>query len=297
MPLLTSAPISELGVELLRRSLVLVNTVSRIPTAEYAGPSGGTVTLRVPQPRAAREQVTPGAAITYDAADEAAVDVTLKHFYNAVLVSDEDLSLTLEDFGRQLLLPAVQAVADASEDTIAAVMNGLTADAGVKWAAAANPDADTQTILKAREKMTVAGVPAGLRYMAVAPNIATRLLSVPTFVQADRRGATTALEQAVIGMVYGITFVESAAIATGSAIAYHSSGFAFGNAAPVAPGGGADSTNALDGGVSLRHVLAFDPGRLATASVVSAFAGAAVVPENTAGTTIKRAIKIATSAV
>lgn len=64
MALLTSAPISALAVELLRRQLVLVATVAKIPGEEYSGPSGGTVTIRVPQPRTANEQVTPGDLIT-----------------------------------------------------------------------------------------------------------------------------------------------------------------------------------------------------------------------------------------
>lgn len=296
MALLTSKPISELGIALLVRSLVLVRTVARIPGGEYAGPSGGTVTLRVPQPRTAETQAVPGAAITYAAIGEESVDVTVSHLYDATLISDEDLSLSLQSFGTQVLLPQVASVAQAAEDKLAAKMNALVADATIEWAAASTVDADTATVLAIREKLTTNDVPAGNRYVACAPDITTRLLSIPTFVQASARGdGGTALESAVVGSVYGMTFVESNAIDAGTAIGYHSSGFAFGSMPPVAPGGGADSSNAEDGGVALRHVVAFDVNHLSTASVISVFAGASVVSED-GGATIKRALKIGTAA-
>ncbi len=46
------------------------------------------------------------------------------------------------------------------------------------------------------------------------------------------------------------------------------------------------------GGVALRSILAFDPGHLATASVVSTFSGAAIVPETEGGSIVKRAFRI-----
>ena len=297
MSLLTSEPISQLAVSLLRRSLVLVATVSRVPGEEYGGPSGGTVTIRVPQPRSANEQETPGAEITYTDVDETPVDVALKHFYDATRVTDEDLTLKLEDFGRQVLRPQVAAVAEKGEDQLATAMNGLTADGDIEWPASPDPDGDRDTVLAIREKLTTNKVPAGSRYVAVAPDITTRLLRIPELVKASERGdGGAALDDATIGHVYGLTFVESNAIDAGTSVAYHSSAFGWGNRPPVAPGGGADSSTARDGGVSLRHIIMFDPTRLATASVVSVFAGAAVVPENEAGTDIKRAIRVGTAA-
>lgn len=291
MALLTSAPISQLAVELLRRQLVLVGTVTRVPAGEYRGPSGGTVTLTVPQPRTAREQASRAASITYDALAEVGVDVTVAHWYDAALISDEELSLDLRQFGTQVLRPQVESVARAAEDELAGVMNGLTADTGIEWAATASADADKATVLAIREQLTVNEAPAANRWVACAPDITTRLLAIPGFVEADKRGSTSALEAAEVGQVYGLRFIESAAIDAGTALAYHRSGFAFGTLAPQDPGGGADSTTATEGGVTLRSILAFDPGHLATASVVSVFAGAAVVDENDGA-----AVTLATSA-
>jgi hypothetical protein len=291
MSLLTSKPISALAIELLRRELVLVGTVARVPGPEFAGPSGGTVTIRVPQPRTAHEQTTPGETITFNDLDEVPVDVKLRHLYDATRVSDEDLSLTLQDFGRQVLRPQVAAVAQGAENQLADVMNSLEPDPDIEWGEEGDPDADVATVLAAREKMGDEGVPAGDRFMAVSTDLGARLLAIDRFSRADARGSTTALEQAIIGTLFGLTFIESSAVAKGTSIAYHASGFGFGNRPPVAPSGGADSHTASDGGVSLRHVLAFDPTRLATASVVSVFAGAAAVPDDAEGT-MKRAMRI-----
>lgn len=295
MSLLTSAPISQLAVELLRRELVLVATVARVPGAEYAGPSGGTVTIRVPQPRTAKEQVTPGETIEYADIDETPVNVKLRHLYDATRVTDEDLTLSLQSFGRQVLRPQVAAVATGSEDELADQMNELEADSEIAWGEEADPAVDEDTILAVREKMGDEDVPAGDRYVAVSTDIARRLLAIDKFSRADARGASgvTALEKAIIGEIYGMTFVESSGIAKGSSVFYHSSGFGFGNRPPTAPqNAGVGSKTVSEGGVSLRHILAFDANRLITASIVSVFVGAAVVPEDKEGKVIKRAIRV-----
>ena len=292
MALLTSAPISARAIELLRRQLVLVNTVARVPAGEYSGPSGGTVTLAVPTPRTAREQRTRGAQISYDAADETPVNIRVRHFYDACLLSDEELSLDLRSFGRQVLAPQIESVARASEDTLADVMNALTADSSIAWAEVPDPDADRATVLAIREALTVNGTPPANRWVACAPDITSRLLAIPTFVEADKRASTNALEAAEVGQLYGLRFIESAAIDSGTSVGYHASGFGFGTAVAVNPGGGADSTTATEGGVSLGHILAFSADHLSTASVVSTFAGAAVVPDDRGA--IKRAIRVET---
>ena len=296
MSLLTSAPVSELAVELLARQLVLPATINRVPQSEYRGPSGGTVTIAVPQPRDAREQESRAAAIDYDALSEVGVDVTVKHYYSGALCSDEEVSLDLRDFGRQVLVPQVEAVARAAEDEVADVLNSITAYEGAEWASDDEDPAaaDIETILAVRAQLTDNGVPAADRWCACSPSIANRMLANPRFVEADKRGSANALESAEIGTLYGIRFVESPAIDEGTAVFYHRSGIVLGTMPPVAPGGGADSSTAEAGGITLRVVVAFDAGHLATAVVTSVFAGCSLVPENTEGTTIKRAIKVVT---
>jgi hypothetical protein len=273
--LLTSQQISRLSVGLLTRSLVLPNTVSRVPGAEFSGNNGDTVTVRVPQPGAAREQLTPGATITYDDVTEVAVNVTLSHLYHAKRVTDEEATYELVDFGAQIASVQIDAVARGAEDQLAAAMNALVSEGDFALDAS---DADTiATLLEARQALTEANVPSGDRFLAVSADIATRLLTVEGFRSVEQAGDNGALRDATIGRLYGFTIVESNALTAGTAVAYHRSGFAFANRPPVTPRGATDSAVANAGGMSLRHIFQYQPDILSDASVVSTFAGAAVV--------------------
>jgi len=294
MAVLTAQGISSLAIELLTRSLVLPSTVSRIPGGEFAGANGDTITVRVPQPGSARTQATAGATITYDDVTEIPVDVSLSHLYHGKLVSDEEMSLQLEDFGRQITRIQVDAVATGAEDELTTVMNALAADSSF---ALSGSDTDTENaIIAASETLDSNNAPAGDRYLAVSPQIKSRILKI--LDAADKAGDASALRRAVIGQLYGFTVVASNALTAGTALAYHRSGFAFANRVPVAPRGANDSATATAGGVGLRQIFQYVPDKLSDASVVSTFAGAAAVYEDgtgTNGSTIKRFYKLDTA--
>lgn len=275
MALLTSTQISRVGVGLLSRSLVLANTVVRMAGSDFAGGDGDTVTIRVPQPGTAREQVTRGSTITYDDVNEVGVNVSLNHLYHAKRVTDEELTFDVVDFGAQITSVQVDAVARGAEDQLAAAMNGLASEGD--FALNATADDTIATLLEARQALSAANVPSGDRFLAVSPQIATRLLTVEGFRSVEQAGTDSALRDATIGRLYGFTIVESNALTAGTAVAYHRSGFVFANRPPVTPRGATDSATATAGGVALRHIFQYQPDILSDASVVSTFAGAAVV--------------------
>lgn len=277
---LTAQQISRVSVPLLVRNLVLPMTVLRVPGGEFAGSNGDTVTVRVRQPRTANTQSTPGADVSanFSAISETPVTVTLAHLYDGVNVTDEELSLELVNFASQVTEPQVAAVATGAEDELAAAMNAETADDSFALNAS---DDDTETkILAAREALSEANVPAGDRYFAVSPDIATRVLQVDKFVRVDASGNDNALRNAVIGRLYGFTFVESNGLDAGTAVAYHQSGFAFANRVPVMPRGASSSATASQDGMGLRHIFQYNPATLTDQSVISTFAGASVVEQD-----------------
>lgn len=276
MALLTSQQIANLNVGLLSRSLVLPQTVARVPAP--AGGEGDTVTVRVSQPGTGREQVTPGATITYDNINEVGVNVTLAHLYHATRITAEARTFNVVDFGTQISAVQIDAVARRAEDELAAAMNGLAANASFNLTAS---EADTKAkILKAREALGEANVPAGDRVLAVSPQIATRLLSVDLFVKSNESGGDSALREATLGRIWGFTVVESNALTDGTALAYHRTGFAFANRAPEGVEYATDTAVASLAGISLRHIFQGQPDILSDASVVSTFAGAGVVDAN-----------------
>jgi len=292
MAVLTAQGISALAIELLTRTLVLPMTVSRISGAEFAGSNGDTITVRVPQPSSARVQATPGATITYDDVDEVPVNVTMTHLYHAKLVSDEELSMSLEDFGRQITRVQVAAVATEAEDLLGTAMNDLDAD-GTIDADGGNIEA---IILEARETLGRNDVPADNRFLAVSPEVATFVLGLPNLSDVDKAGNASALRDAVIGRYRGFTVVESNGLTAGRAVAYHRSGFAFANRVPVVPRGVVSSATAEAGGISLRQIFQYVPDKLSDATVVSTFSGAAAVPDDDSGLTFPRIFVMDTAA-
>lgn len=279
MAVLTAKKISQLAIAMLTRKLVLSRTVSIVPGGEFAGSNGDTVTIRVPQPSASREQSTPGADITFDDTDEVPVDVTLAHLYHGKLISDEQASLELEDFGRQVLRVQVEAVARGAENKVAAAINSLSTSGDLEFAATASEADTVAVILAAREALGDNDVPADDRFLVVSSSIATRLLQVDKFTDVDKSGMSQALRDAVLGRVFGFTVVESSALTTETAAAYHRSGLAMANRVPVAPRGAGSSATAAQDGFGMRHVLDYIPTKLSEASIVSTFAGCSAVAD------------------
>lgn len=271
--IITRENVSGLAAEMLARSLTLPQTVQRIPSTDYSG-SGGTTIVRVPQRLSANQQAR-GAQIVYSDLNETAIPVELSHWYSAAKVSDEELTLDLVDFGRQVLGPMVAAVAEAGEDRLANVINAVPVTVPV----AANADtSDTKTaILEAREQLVTNDVPAGGRYLAVSPSVASRLFMVQDFVRVDASGSPSALRDASLGSIFGLQVVESSALDDGEAAVYHSSAFAFATMAPANPDGAASAKSSTVQGIALRLLQDFDVGVLSDVIAVSTFGGAALV--------------------
>lgn len=296
MAVLTAQQIARVAIALLSRRLVLPRTFTQIPGEAFSGDNGDTITVRVPQPGAARTQATPNAVITFDDVNEIPVDVSLTHLYHAKRVSDEEATLDLVDYARQVLRVQVDAVARGAEDQAYDAINNLVADGGIEFAASATDEDTKGVILELRQALSEADVPPEDRFLAVAPDIATRFLSVDDFVRADQSGGTDALRNAVIGRLFGFTVVEANGLDAGTAAAYHRSGAVWANRAPVnVNAAGAESAIVTEQGISLRTVRMFVPDRLSMASVVSTFAGAAVVIDEDSPLEHPRMIKVGTS--
>jgi hypothetical protein len=283
-----------MAVALLTRQLVLPATVSMIDGGDFTGGNGDTVTIRVPQPATAREQANAGDTITWDDLSEVPVTVRLKHLYHATRITDQALTMQLVDFARQITLPQVSAVATAAEDQVAAAINAKAADIVV---AGDGSDVDV-AVLEARTTLTRNKVPFSERFLAVSPEFGEFILAQDTFSRVDASGSPSALRDAVIGRYRGFTVVESAGLDAGEAAAYHRSGVAWGNLRPATPQGAASTASHSEGGVTLRQIFQYNPLILSDQSVVSTFAGAALVPENgtgTNGTDFRRIVKLGTS--
>lgn len=298
MALLTAKGISNVAIEMLARQLTLPRTVTIVPGDEFSGGNGDTITLRVPIASAARTQASRGAALTADDLNEVAQDVTMSHIYHLKNVSDQELTFDIVNFARQITKPQVGAVAVGVEGLLAGVMNALPADDAVGTFALTASDQNTiDALLAMRKELGTQDVPFIDRYLAVSPEIASRILNVDQFVKANESGSADALREAIIGRIFGFTVVESNALTAGTAVAYHKSGFALAVRPPVSPRGATESASASAQGIGMRQVFQYDSGTAQDQSLVSTFAGAAAVWENAADTDSRRWVKFDTATV
>lgn len=295
MAVLTAKGISRVAIELLARQLVLPRTVTMVPGEEFRGSNGDTVTIRVPQPATGLEQASPGAALTAADVDEVPVDIQVRHQYHLKNITDQERSMSLENFARQVTLPQVRSVAARAEQKLYDVINALPAtDPAINWDATSTQADDLDTILRARERLNSFNVPFDDRFLAVASDIATRLLKHDIIARADASGSADALRNAIIGRLYGFNIVEAPGLNAGTGIAYHRSGLAFATFAPLPPQGAADSASISDQGLALRQVFQYNASTASDQSLVSLFAGAAAVEDVAGGGPDRRFVKIAT---
>lgn len=236
-------------IDLLMRELVVARTVwtDAVSSAEWAGAFGDTVTIRVPARRTARTRVLrAGAPITNDDSNEFGVPVTLDtDVYNGANITDEQLTLDIVDFARQVLAPQVTAVAEGVEDAIAAQIVAATYEADHTIDADSFQTSSVNDWYKianrARRILNDSNVPKSNRWMLVGSAVEEEMLNNDKFIRFDSVGgsAEDALREASLGRIAGFTVLQSNAIPSTDAYAYHRTAFVLGTKAPAVPRGAA----------------------------------------------------------
>lgn len=293
-------------IDLLLRELVVARTVwtDAVSSAEWEGAFGDTVTIRVPAKRTARTRVLrAGTAITNDDSNEFGVPITLDtDVYNGASITDEQLTLDIVDFARQVLQPQIRAVAEGVEDAIAGQIVGATYETDHTI------DADSSDFLtssardwykianRARRILNESHVPMAGRTLLVGTAIEEEILNTERLIRNDSIGgpATSALQEASIGRIAGFTVLTSTAIPDTDAYAYHRTAFVLGTKAPAIPRGAAfaqgvslgqaEQMGAQSGisGVNARWLMDYDYSNTTDRSLVDVYLGTAQVgdPEN-----------------
>lgn len=262
--------IAATALGLLLPDMVLARTVNRDFEAEYIGGVGNVVNVRRPLALTANSRnYGATSAITVDSITEPAVQpVTIaKQVYSAVSLTDEDLNMEIEDFGRQVLLPQTTAVAYACEKAIADEIAALPGS-GISWGSdyvAAFADA--------RKALRNMGVPAQNLVAAVGTDVAAALLKSDLLRKAGDAGTTDALREATIGRLMGFDIVESNLLPAGSGYFYHRDAFTLVVRAPRVPEGVTYGQSVASNGFAIRWIRDYDPTVLADRSILSTFIG------------------------
>ncbi len=293
-PLITKAALG-----LLREEIVLPGLVYRDAESDFGGKQGDTVNVKRPSVLTAVDFGFRNSArnVTGSELTESSFPVKLdKYPGSAVDLSDEELTLDVEDFGVQVLSPQVRAVADWIEAALASAMQTET----VTGALPAESDGSDllAVITSARTALNAASVPRANRILLVGSLVEEALLNLAILTEADKSGTTEALREAILGRLRGFTVVGHNGIDEDVAIAFHPTSFALVTRAPVVPDGASFGASQSFAGISMRWIKDYDASKLSDRSVLGTFMGITAVKDpvditDPAGTqSMQRAVRI-----
>lgn len=267
--LLTADKIAAVAAELVGQDLNLAARTYLDLAADFNEGSAGHVRVRVPgapavSTRGIRDVTTPLAS---GAINEQGIDVELtEHAYSHVTLSEGDLTLDLENYARQVLLPQAHAVSKYIERAVAAEMHATPASTTITY----DPANPARTFTAARRVLRSNGLGADAPLVAaVGADIYADLLDA-----LPANGVTFADD----GRVRGFEVIESTRLDDSEAVFYTPTAYATVVRAPVVPQGAPFGASVKGDQFALRMIRAYDSTVAADRSLVSAFVGVSAMP-------------------
>lgn len=200
------------------------------------------------------------------------------HIYNAIPITDEELSLDITNFNEEVLSPQLDAVTERAEGK---VFRALTTANGFK-----RTDLEVDgskrvltELLAIKSVLDAQGTPKQQRRLIVGSEFANWIRASDDLLKYDPTQATTVFREATLGRVADFDIIESPMIEDNSFYAVHKSALVFANMAPANPDGATYSARASYNGWALRVLKDYDPNYLRDRSVVSMFGGVAPVKD------------------
>lgn len=298
--------VASAALGLLEREIVLPALVWRDAGGDFRGAGGDTITMRVPARTVARTRTLRGARtagsegtgiITMDDLTETSVDVTLDtDVYNAVGITDEDLTLDIVDFGAQILEPQVRAVAEGVENAVAGEMTGAT------YPASHTLTLDTtdpyKTLVDAHVALNKVNVPRTERFAVVGADIEAVILKSDHLSRVDQSGSDAALRRAEIGQLARFPIYVSNALPANVGFAFHRTAYVLGMRAPMVPDGATFGASRSAFGLAMRWLRDYDFRNVQDRSLVDTYIGTNIVADGEDGADVDtdpdfvRAVKI-----
>jgi len=252
--ILTPDIIAREALMVLVNNAVMANLVHRDYSSEFVAGVGNTISVRKPASFEAKEFTDK--IELQDAAEDSVSVVMDKHLDVSFAVTAKELSLDIEDFSGQLLVPAMQAITNKLDKLLLGLASDVTASV---------PATDTvfDDVIDARSKLTKAAAPLADRRFVYSSDMEAKMLkqNQDLFLHADKVGDEgTALREASLGRKLGMDFyVDQNADGSGiDALAFHKNAFALVTRPLALPNGAAKAAIVDYNGFGLRVVYGYD---------------------------------------
>ena len=220
---LTPEVVAKEALMVLTGNLVMADLVHRDYADEFVN-MGDTISIRKPAKFVAKNFT--GSAVPQDIT-EGSVTVKLDHFRDVtVAVTSKQLSLDIADFSRQVVEPAMQAIAQAIDQDLLAA-----AAAGSGFTQAGNPEAtDLSDIAAIAKKLDLTKAPVQNRSLVLHPEHKYRYALAENLSNVSYAGDNETLRDALLGRIYTLeTYMDqnapdSNAATPGTAVAFNVTG-------------------------------------------------------------------------
>jgi hypothetical protein len=195
-----------------------------------------------------------GSTITVQDLTETSVPFQLeKHFDCSFKITSKQRTLSLEDLSKQVIAPAVLAMAEKIDNYICGKLTDIPGAAGPSSSAPGDLIDDLASMALVEESANNLRFPNAPRYMVVSPRQKATLMGVDSFVEVDKSGTSDALRKALIRQTMGFDIYMSQNVPTttftsGTQTAAVVNGALSAGATSIACDGGAVATGTLKEG-------------------------------------------------
>ena len=268
---ITPSVLARNALATLYNTIVLAGLIHRDYDAAFNGHVGDTITVRIPTTFSV-DEFDRNNGIQIQTATESSFTVQLDTIPDVSFeVTTEDMELEISEFNAQLMTPAMEAMAQYIDGTLAEALvdqaqgshTGSPAGAGAY--VGDGTTTPNQAWRDARSILSRNKHPLSQRVAVLSPEAVSDALGDDLFVTANESGSTDGLREASLGRKFGFDNYESQVFGYGSGdkggadgVAFHRDAITLASRTLAVPQGAAYATTESYKGLGIRVVKGYD---------------------------------------